>query len=104
MKTYKSIQQYSILRFKLSNNKNTSNKIIRFCKNNFIYILVGLGFLGFCITMILYFNSTKIFKTKDYTFHELKINRSEIIDSFNANRVSAIAPLLKSIDSIKKEL
>jgi hypothetical protein len=65
-----------------------------FIKSHFTQILVGSGFAGFTVTLLLYFNVLELHKD---TFHEITVNQNELIDSFNTKRVNS---LRKNVDSL----
>jgi hypothetical protein len=56
--------------------------------------LVGSGFVGFTVTLLLYFN---LLELHNDTFHEITVNQNELIDSFNSKRINS---LKKNIDSL----
>ncbi|HPH83978.1 MAG TPA: hypothetical protein PLC48_00910 [Ferruginibacter sp.] len=63
----------------------------------FTQILIGSGFVGFTLTLLLYF---KLLDLKHGTFHEISIDSNALIDSFNVSRLQKIQPLIRQIDSM----
>lgn len=69
-------------------------------KRYFTEILICSGFLGFSLTLLLYFN---LLDAKS-SFHEIIIDQNALVDSFNISRLKVIVPILKNIDSLKKRI